>query len=280
MNTTKARKEFKAKFGQANHFLITTLVGLDAIENNSIKEKGASFSTSWNPRDQILSAKRSRIFVLKSFLGTAVETLEMYLTKLNHKPKLLQDHENDTFLKIYSSAGQSIYRKAIGIGDEIKVNPILIGLIEILITWRNYTLHYGIDNKIREDSWNTLLANTEKIKDDFNGLDIVQLKQTYENNTDFSFKETASLISATQKFVEEIDSYVLSKLDQKLYIKETLEKYFENDKFFQRFKSSANKKDYLEKITEKLLGLKDSNFFNESFIEEMKNHRKKTAEKR
>lgn len=270
MKVTKARKEFKEQFGQANHFLITTLVGLDAIEKKVVTEKGESFSTSWNPKDQKSSAIRSRIFVLKSFLGAAVQALEMYLTQLNRKPKLLQSHADDTFLKIYSSAGQSVYRKVIGVGDEIKINPILIGLMEVLITWRNYTLHYDIDNEIRNDSWTALIQNSEKIKEDFNGLDIERLKKTWEENKDFSFKETASLINATQQFVAEVDNFVISHLDKSNYVKENLSTYFKNRKFVLRFKSSTDKRGYLLKVAERLTGLQDLEFINAEFVEEIR----------
>ena len=257
MKTTKARREFKNVFGQANHFLITALVGLDAIEKNLIHEKPPSFSTSWNPKDRKSSAKRSRIFILKAFLGSAVEAIEMYLTQLNRKPKLLQDHKDDKFLKIYSSAGQSVYKKVIGVGDEIKVNPIIIGLIEILITWRNYTLHYDIDNQIREKSWEKLIEEEKYIKDNFNGLDIKKLKETWEKNKDFTFKETASLIKASQLFVEEIDEYIIQNLDIETYVLENLQDYFKNSLYLQRFKSTNNKTEYLKSVIENLTGIKE-----------------------
>jgi hypothetical protein len=254
VNITKARKEFKSRFGQANHFLITTLVGLDAIEKGFITEKGATFSTSWNPKNTKISAQRSRIFVLKSFLVSAVESLEMYITSLNKKPKLLQ---SDIFLRIYSSSGQSIYKSVIGVADQIKVDPILTGLMEILITWRNYVSHYDIDNEIRIESWEILLNNSESIKSRFSGLDIVQLKDTWENNKDFTFKESASLIKATQLFVEEIDEYIIDNINIDQYVIDNLERYFQNKLFLQRFKSSNKKEIYLGSVIKKLVGVKN-----------------------
>lgn len=270
LKSTKARKEFKEKFGQANHLLITTLVGLDAIEKKLIKEKPKSFSTSWNPKDTTASARRARIFLLKSFLGSAVEALEMYLTELNRKPKLLQDHKDERFIRIYSSAGQSIYKKVIKIGDEIKLDPIIIGLIEILITWRNYTLHYDIDNELRPEIWKILIENTAKIKTGFNGLDVLRLKDTWEKNKDFTFKETASIINACQIFVEKVDSFVIQNLDLEKYVLDCLEKYFENKTFLQRFKSSNNKIDYLRSTIEKNIGIKKC-IIDQNIIDHIKN---------
>lgn len=254
MKITPPRRDFKERFGQANHFLITTLVGLGAIENGTVDSKGESFSTSWNPKDPKASAHRARIFVLKSFLISAVEALEMYMSRLNKKPKLLQ---RENFLVIFSKAGQSIYEKVIGIGDEIKVDGVLIGMMEILITWRNHIAHYNIDNKIRDSSWELLIEKSEEIKSNFNGLEIARLKETWEQNKDFSFKETASLINATQLFVKHVDKYVIENINLDLYIKETLERYFENQLFLQRFKSSSKKEVYLSQVIDKQIGLKN-----------------------
>ena len=127
MTKSPAKKEFKERFGQANHFLITALVGIDAIQSGMITKKPTGFSTTWEPKDPKKSANRSRIFILKSFLAWAVESLEMYMTELNRKPKLL---ESDRFTELFSKAGQSIYKKTIFIADEIEVDPMLIGLMK------------------------------------------------------------------------------------------------------------------------------------------------------
>lgn len=169
MKTTKAKKDFKKRFGQTNHFLITSLIGLDAIETGKIETKPESFSTSWNPKDPIRSVYRTRTFILQSFLGWAVESLEMYLTELNRKPKELN---STRFTELYSKAGQSINKKAILVGTEAGIDPVLIALIEILITWRNNTFHYDIDNQIRKESLETLQSSSKRIKNEFCGLEI------------------------------------------------------------------------------------------------------------
>ncbi len=224
MKSSPAKKEFKKRFGQANHLLITTLVGLDGIYSGKITEKPEDFSTSWNPKDAKSSADRARVFVLKSFLGSAVESLEMYLTTLNRKPKLL---ESEKFTELYSKAGQSIYKKTTYVADEIQVDPILIGLMEVLITWRNYEFHYDVDNEIRGASLAYLREHSDELKKRFSGLEIEELKKTWETKGDFTFKETASLIRATQDFVSEIDLYVIEKLNSIRYYSELIIRHFE-----------------------------------------------------
>jgi|AGTN01.2.fsa_nt_gi hypothetical protein len=257
MKATIAKKDFKERFGQANHFLITALVGIDGIHSGIIKEKPESFKTSWNPKDSKRSADRTRIFILKSFLGWAVESLEMYLTELNRKPKLL---ESETFTSLYSKAGQSVYKKTTFIADEIKVDPILTALMEVLITWRNHIFHYDIDNEIRESSMNCLLEKSEEVKTRFSGLEINQLKSTWKQGGDFTFKETASLIKATQDFVSSIDSYVLAHLDYLKYYIEITKKYFDNNHASKTRYVSFNKEKkgkYLQVLLQNIVGVSD-----------------------
>jgi hypothetical protein len=235
MKQTIAKRSFKKRFGQANHLLITTLIGLDAIENGTIKTKPESFSTTWKPKSPKRSAQRARIFTLQSFLGRAVESLEMYLTELNRKPKELESPE---FTSLYSKADTSIFRKATLIGDKIQVDPVLIALMEVLITWRNYVFHYDIDNQIRPQSLSVLKENHQLITERFCGLNVEQLKETWENGGDFSFKETASLISATHDYVVAVDAYALKHLDEERYICETITgSISKNTKRLQKYKS-------------------------------------------
>ncbi len=257
MNTTPAKKGFKKRFGQANHFLITALVGIDGIQSGIITEKPESFSTSWNPKDQKRSADRTRVFMLKSFLGWAVESLEMYMTELNRKPKLLY---SETFTSLFSKAGQSVYKKTIYIADEIEIDPILIGLMEVLITWRNYTFHYDIDNEIRKQSIDYLIDKAQEVKTRFSGLDIAQLKNTWENGSDFTFKETASLIKATQDFVAEIDKYIINNIDKERFFIEAIENHFKyKNKSQLRYISFGHEKrsKYLKVLLQNIAGAED-----------------------
>lgn len=257
MNSTKAKKDFKKRFGQANHLLITTLIGLDSIESRKVTEKPSDFSTSWNPIEPKRSAERARVFTLQSFLGWAVESLEMYLTELNRKPKEL---ESEQLTVIYSSAGRSVYKKAIHVGEHAKVDPLLTALMEVMITWRNYTFHYDIDNEIRPESKALLTKSNDRIKAEFCGLEIELLKKTWENKGDFTFKETASLISATHKFVSAIDLYAISNINYEKYITDALVLNFKgNNKAKQKLKSLPHDKKlrFLSNSIVQILGIEE-----------------------
>lgn len=255
MIATKAKKSFKKRFGQANHLLITALVGLNAIETGLVTKKPDGFNTSWNPIAPARSAERARIFTLKSFLGWAVESLEMYLTELNRKPKELESEE---LTSIYSRAGQSIYKKTIWVGEHAKVDPVLIALMEVLITWRNYTFHYDIDNTIRSESVELLRNSADRLREEFCGLEIDQLQETWKNQDDFTFKETASLINATHKYVSAVDAFAITQINKTKYMTDALELHFRsNKKAIQKLRSLPQEKKirFIKSITTDLVGV-------------------------
>ena len=80
MKRTIARKEFKEQFGQSNHFLITSLIGLNIIEKSEEIIKPEEFSTSWNPKDKnnSLSKWSNQNWMTKSGLPSSI-THERYL---------------------------------------------------------------------------------------------------------------------------------------------------------------------------------------------------------
>lgn len=80
MHSSSFRK-FKSEMVQANHFLITIMVGLDVVEDGAVKRE--DFHAVWNPQNTISSVKRNKQYALKSALSWAVDNLDMYLRLAN-----------------------------------------------------------------------------------------------------------------------------------------------------------------------------------------------------
>jgi len=76
LNTSPARRKFKDLLGNANHLLITLLVGLSAVERKKITTPPPELHAAWNPHDVIASAHRSRVFVLETTLVRSVDSLD------------------------------------------------------------------------------------------------------------------------------------------------------------------------------------------------------------
>lgn len=225
MKQTLARHEFKKLIGQANHFLVTTLVGLDCLDRNR-EHQADGLHAAWSPKSVDISVRRSRLFVLHSFLASAVDALDVYFSLLNRKPDFIQNSELSGRIQ---ACGRSVYQKAVVLSEWVNlaqplqdqgVAEVEAALVEVLITWRNNVQHELADNVVSSKSEQILKKNSNTILTSYCNLDPVDLAKKANSGAGMSFKEVASLINATHKYVEHIDSKILTGLN-KILLMET-----------------------------------------------------------
>lgn len=220
MKKTLARSKFKKHLGQANHYLVTSLVALHTLENSEVTNAPEELRTAWSPKDTSSSISRSRNFVLQSFLGWAVDSVDMYLSLLNRKPDYLQNLELSSKL---DGAGRSVLKKVRIYSGHYKINPVTQALMDVLITWRNNVFHELADNKLKPETKVNLAEYATPIGDNYRGLDVSGLSDKAEKGAPLTFKETASLINASQHFVQEVDEAVLKVFDAKRFCIEAVQ---------------------------------------------------------
>lgn len=211
MEITKsfALKKFKNEIGQANHFLITILIGLDGVKSEKVV-KNVEFDAAWNPKDVVASANRSRVYTIKASLAWVVDCLDMYLRLCNRKPRLLSEELCDKF----NATHHSVYQKYKLISDEYTISDIDKATVDLLICWRNRMIHFDADNDILEKSRDVL--TTIKDEDEIinkTHMDIEQLLDSFDKKECPKFKEMAFMIKRTILFVESIDKILLDRLD-------------------------------------------------------------------
>lgn len=211
MNKTPARVQFKKHFGQANHYLVTTLIALHHLNTSSVVAAPPELHASWNPKDKASSISRSRIFVRQSFLGWAVDSIDMYLSLLNRKPNYLQSVSLTGKL---DGAKRSVLRKVQAFGEHYNLHPATLALIDVLITWRNNVFHELGDNCIGPASLNALTVHASHIEQTYRGLKVDGLSEKAHQGGALTFKETASLINAAHNFVQEVDEAVICAFDR------------------------------------------------------------------
>ena len=202
-----ALKLFKKEIGQANHFLITILVGLDGVKSGKV-EKNDEFDVAWNPRSVEVSANRSRLYAIKSSLAWAVDCLDMYFLLCNKKPKLLSDELSREF----DGTGHSVYKKYEVITNSIAMDELEKACIDLLICWRNRSTHYFAENELKESSRKALV---ELVPLDEGAikchLDVDVMLKSFDDGEIPAFKEVAYLIRKTISFIEHLDAELLSK---------------------------------------------------------------------
>ena len=232
IKVSPARRHFKQRIGQINHFLITILVGLDGVKKGTC-ELPEEFRTTWNPQNVDRSAERSTRFALDATLSWAIDNLDSYFIETVRKPSIIED---PNFEAKYNGAERSVNKRfevflekaATKDGDVYKY----AALVALSIQWRNNLVHFAAKNKLDPEYDSFLRENKDLYAgDEFRHLDIEKALQSFGPDDEHpSFKEVTSMIHAIHKFVEHVDRALLSELDVERYKKDLLEKHFLENK--------------------------------------------------
>lgn len=243
LNISPARRHFKQRIGQVNHFMITTLVGLDGVKKGEYTLSD-EFKTSWNPQDINCSVERSVRFVLDSTLSWVIDNLDSYFIETIRKPSII---ESESLELGYNRAKRSVDKRFLAFYNEAKkeVGELdkYAALVALAIQWRNNIVHFAAENIIENEFEVILNANKDFYYREFRHLDIVEMLKSFKtHNVHPSFKEVASMIHGIHKFVEHVDRFLLNHLDIERFKKELIEEHCSEYK-------NTNKK--IKKLSEK-----------------------------
>lgn len=213
-----ALKKFKKEVGQANHFLITILIGLDGVKSGNVT-KNDLFDAAWNPKSVDASVERSRIYAIKSGLTWIVDCFDMYLRLCNRKPRLLSSELSSKF----DRTGHSVYQKYKLVISEYELPKLEVAVVDLLICWRNKMVHFDADNDILESNRNYFLneMKNEDIVKKYH-LDIDQMIEGFNSGRSPRFKEITFMTGRVIAFVECLDKKLIANLDELSFLKSTL----------------------------------------------------------
>ena len=218
LSVSKARNRFKRLLGHANHQIITALIGLHAIETGKVTAKPEEFDTVWAPHDPVASATRSRALILEMALVRCVDALDTYIRLSIRQPALVQSTKLRTDI---ARCGYSVFGKFQKIEQFVACNDeLLSSLVTLIIAWRNRQVHTDADDEIGRDCRNIICGNVSEAKIRFRGLDANEMLDRYENNKSPRFKEVASFVKITQDYVNFVEEFLFSQLDEQKYLRE------------------------------------------------------------
>lgn len=221
---TPGRRTFKDMAGQINHFLITILVGLSAVEDGTA-ELPPGMRTSWAPHDRSRSAARSRQFTNKAALAWLVDALDTYIRMAQRPPRIANMAIINGIVdaKDEGLAGQIRFlARAVGQSDSAETI-----LAEIAIIWRNRLVHSNATNKISKSLANAARGYATQYAESYQGLIVEDLIRHVGQapSTSPALKEVTALVRAVHKLVERVDENLLQSLDLEPYLREILSGY-------------------------------------------------------
>ena len=213
---TEARSVFKQLLGQANHFLITILIGLQGIRDGRVTPD-EEFRTSWNPQSAKDSADRSRAFALDLALVRAVDALDAYMMRANRKPFAISA---PAFRSAMDGTGQSVSKRLeVFQTHAFSLSSEHSGLLNLGIAWRNRRVHSLSDNDITSEQRNCLTLKDSELRRDYAGLAIVSMLKRFDASESPHFKEAAAVIRAVQNAVQYFDSQLLQNITLEDYLR-------------------------------------------------------------
>ncbi|HEV7482486.1 MAG TPA: hypothetical protein VGO13_05240 [Solirubrobacterales bacterium] len=221
LEISPARRNFKENLGQANQFLITIEVGLDAVRQGRADASSPSW-TSWDPRDPRRSADRSSGFASLAALALLIDGLDAYVSDITSKPTLLQDQATAKILARQSDSTKRFEALADLCGVN---NNAPWALAQVARKWRHRLLHRTSTGKPTVAARDTLIANKERVRSEYAGLDVEAFLARFDEGSAPRFKETTTMIRGSHRLIEQMDTILVGNLDLEKFAREAVDAY-------------------------------------------------------
>lgn len=216
LETSPPRRAFKQSLGQANHFLITILVGLDAVEDGSARQR-PGMPASWNPQDPARSAARSRGFAARAAFALLFDCIDAYTWEILGDPPIVQCDKDRAALRKAADSTARFEDLAKLVGQK---GGSAWALLNLGRAWRHRLVHTRSDATPDGDAIAALRKHKDDIKVTYAGLDIEKLQGSFPGEP--HLKETTAMIRAGHQFVEAADRELLTGFDVCAYAKQAL----------------------------------------------------------
>jgi hypothetical protein len=217
LETSSPRRAFKQSLGQANHFLITVLVGLDAIEDGIAKQR-PGMPASWNPQDPAKSAARSRSFAARAAFALLFDCIDAYTRDILAEPTIVQAEASRNALEGAADSRDRFEELAQLVGQ--KGSPTW-ALLSLGRAWRHRLIHTRSNAAPDGAVVAALRNNKDAIKGEYAGLDVEKLQKSLASGEPH-MKETTAMIRAGHQFVEAADRGLLASIDLSAYARDAL----------------------------------------------------------
>ena len=223
---SSARRAFKKMAGQNNHFLITILVGLAAVENGTAVLPDG-MRVSWAPHDRASSAARSREFATKALLAWLADALSAYVQALRRPPSIASAAVEVGIARADADDGGLAGRAHAVAAATGQVGSAEAALVDVAIAWRNRLVHQTTTRKLSKSLANAARARSAQFAELYQGLRIEDLITRAERRPAAAptLKEITAIVRATQKLVERVDGVLLQDLDLDPYLREILRQH-------------------------------------------------------
>lgn len=181
----------------------TTVVGLDAVENDHPKPE--SLDISWEPNDRKIAARKARKFLLESTLVRVSEAINQFVIALSRLPRFSDVRKN------WNSRTSAAEKLSAIAAAALKDDDYLIPAVVLLIHWRNRIVHTNSNATLKHDERSILLNAEDTIVERYKGLKISELLRHFGDQR-LTLKDASSLIAMTINLARKIDATIQEDL--------------------------------------------------------------------
>jgi len=223
ISISRPRRVFKDMLGQANHHLVTILVGLHAVTEHGVTAP-AGLRAAWSPKSRKESARRARLLAMSAAMAWAVDSLDAYASLALRLPSLV---ERQSLRDDLNGAGRSVFAKVAALRKAYPGETGSAGaLVALTVVWRNHLVHALADNDIPPELRLQLLGAKDEIEKQYRGLDVARALSGAGFGRTPTLKEAASAVAACHAFVAAVDAALLSDVSLARYLTDVLRDHF------------------------------------------------------
>jgi hypothetical protein len=226
LRESPARKIFKEMAGQNNHFLITLLVGLEAVKDGTAQVP-LEMRTTWAPHNRISSAHRSREYAIKSLLVWLIDAADSYIRNLQGAAALASESVRQGIDEANREQQGLLGRIRVVASETSQERSAEVALLEIAVAWRNRLIHNHAEGRFSNATIGRARSHEQLFLKSYQGLIIDDLLERARRSPVHAprLKEVTAIVRCAHKFVERADAALLHDLNLEPHLREIIRLY-------------------------------------------------------
>lgn len=222
VSRTTALRDFRSRSGHTTQYLLTLIVGADAVRRGC--GDAAGLPAAWNPTSLEDAASRARTFVLQAATVWNAESVIGYVSSVTKSvPAVLSD---DLRRKVNETKAREDKLVVLCDGVDLPASTSL-ALVRSAIVWRNRLTHVHASNRLAQEVVALLKASEDSILEDFQGLKAGEMIQRIHDGAPPRLKEAAALIRASSALTRSLDERICARIETHAYLREVLRLHLE-----------------------------------------------------
>lgn len=217
---TTALRDFRMRSGHTTQYLLTLIVGTEAVRRGY--EAPSGLPASWNPKSREDAAGRARTFALQAATVWNAESVIGYVSSITKsRPALVSEILVNEVNGIRAREDKLV---ALCAGVE-HPRTTSLSLVRAAMVWRNKLTHVHASNRLAQDVVASLHSCQDSIAEEYQGLKVTELIERIHDGAPPRLKEATALMRASSALTRSLDERICAQIEVGRYLDEVLRLY-------------------------------------------------------